>query len=73
MLVRTDGRLLKENTCKIVPASMLLHELQKADGSWVIRANLDAKTVCGKKSNLEKKFSVVAKNGGQHKCRFRRC
>jgi hypothetical protein len=39
-LVRTDGRLLKENTCKIVPASMLLQELQKADASRVIHANL---------------------------------
>jgi hypothetical protein len=37
-----------------------------------IHGNLDAKTACEKRDNLKNKFSVVAKNGGQHRHSFHR-
>jgi hypothetical protein len=64
MLARNNGMLLKENMGKNVLASTLLEELQKADGPPLIRANIDAQTVCEKRSNLKKKFSIMVKNGG---------
>jgi hypothetical protein len=69
----TTRGCFKDNMGKIVPASMLLEELQKANGPPLICANVNAETVCDNKSNLKTKFSVMVKNSGKHKRRFRQC
>jgi hypothetical protein len=66
----TTRGCFKDNMGKIVPASMLLEELQKANGPPLICANVNAETVCDNKSNLKTKFSVMVKNSGKHKRRF---
>jgi hypothetical protein len=71
MLVKMDGKLLKENVGTTVPESMLLQELQKADPP-LIRTNVNAETVGDHRKNLKRKFLRMLRNGGKHKRKFRR-
>ena len=64
-LVRTDGKLMKENFGKTVAASKLFQELQPLDG-----LDLNVRSITQKRRNLKVAFQKKVLNGGHPKRSF---